>query len=188
MGYAVELFLEDSAAEAIRKLFELTGSLMLRIEASPHVSLAVFDNVDKSRLIDVARSFAEDTQAFNIRLCSIGLFPGEENTVFLAPVVTTELLMLHKFFHDKLKAAGLSSDSNYLPGAWVPHCTITMEEQLPRTLETIKAIHMKKVLGEYPVSKIHVVKFRPVVSLASFRLSNENAEQAPAVDTDKPHR
>lgn len=188
MGYAVELFLEDSAAEAIRKLFELTDSLMLRIEASPHVSLAVFDNVDTSRLIDVVRSFAEDTQAFNIRLCSIGLFPSEENIVFLAPVVTTELLTLHKFFHDKLKAAGLCSDSNYLPGTWVPHCTITMEEQLLRTLETLKAIHMKKILGEYLISEIHVVEFRPVVNLASFRLLEENAEQAHAADADKSRR
>ena len=141
MGYAVELFLEDLAAEPIRKIFHLTDSLMSRIGASPHLSLAVFDSVDTSRLIDVVRSFAESTQAFNIRLASIAIFPGADNVVFLAPVVTTELLTLHQRFHNKLNAAGLSGDPHYLPGAWVPHCTITMEEQLPRTLETIKSIH-----------------------------------------------
>ena len=109
MGYAVELCLEDSTTEAIRKLFELTDSLMLQIKASPHVSLAVFDNVDTLKIIEVVRSFAENTQSFNLRLCSIGIFPGEENVVFLATVVTNDLLMLHKSFHDKLKAAGLSS-------------------------------------------------------------------------------
>ncbi len=56
MRYAVELLFEDSAAGALGKLFELTDSLMSRIEASPHVSLAMFDNVDTSRLINVVRS------------------------------------------------------------------------------------------------------------------------------------
>ena len=188
MGYAVELFLEDAAAGAIRELFELTNSLMSRLEASPHVSLSVFDNVDTPKLVDVVRSFAGETHAFNIRLSSIGLFPGEENVVFLAPVVTTELLTLHKRFHARLETAGLRSEPHYLPGAWVPHCTITMEEPLPRTLDTIRAIHAKKVLGEYLVSHIHVVEFRPVVSLASFGLSDENAEQSRATDADKSHR
>lgn len=149
MGYAVELFLEDPAAEAIRKLFNLTESLMAQIGASPHVSLAVFDSVDTSTLIDVVHSFAEDTSEFNIRLSSIGIFPGKENVVFLAPVITIELLALHQRFHDRLNAAELISDPYYLPGAWVPHCTITMEEQLPCTLETIRSIHRENILGKY---------------------------------------
>lgn len=170
MGYAVALFLEDPAAKAIRKLFQQTDSLMSRIGASPHVSLAVFDNVDTSRLIPVVRSFAEKTQSLNLRLSSIGVFPNDDNVVFLAAAVTTELLALHKQFHDDLKTAGLSSDPLYLPGAWVPHCTITMEQTLPHALETIQIIHAEKVMGEYPISEIHVVEFRPVVSLASFKL------------------
>lgn len=79
MGYAVELFLENAAAGAIRQLFESTNPLMSSIEASPHVSLSVFDNVDTSKLVDVVRSFPGETHAFNIRLSSIGLFPGAEN-------------------------------------------------------------------------------------------------------------
>ena len=176
MGYAVELSLEDPAAEAIRRLFESTDSLMSRIAASPHISLAVFENVDPSRLIDVVRPFADNTKAFGIRLSSIGLFPGNENVVFLAPVVTTELLTVHKTFHDRLGAAGLSGDPHYLPGIWVPHCTITQEEHLSDALETIRSTHGAKVLGEYRISEVQVIEFRPVVSLASFRLSEGGAE------------
>lgn len=186
MGYAVELFLEDPPADAIRKLFSLTDSLMSRIDASPHVSLAVFDSVDIRKLIDVVALFAEDTPRFNIRFSSIGIFPGTENVVFLAPVITIELLALHQRFHDRLNAAGLASNAHYLPGAWVPHCTITMEEQLPRTLETIKVIHQEITLKEYAVSSIHVVEFRPVVDLASFKLSGGRAEQS--ADADKQPR
>ena len=182
MGYAVELLLEDTATKTIRDLFVATNSLMSRIGASPHISLAVFDTVDPSGLISVVRSFASNTQAFNVRLSSVGIFPGEENVVFLAPVVTSELLKLHQSFHEQLKAAGLSSDPSYFPGSWVPHCTITMEERLPRMLDTVRSIHGEKVLGEYRVSSIHVVEFRPVASLASFDLIDGRAEQAGATD------
>jgi hypothetical protein len=94
--------------------------------------------------------------------------------------VTTELLALHQRFHDELRAAGLSSDPYYLPGAWVPHCTITVEDELPRVLEVIESIHGEEVLGQYPVSEIHVVQFRPTVSLASFSLSSGGAAKSRA--------
>jgi hypothetical protein len=46
-----------------------------------------------------------------------------------------------------------------------------MEENLPRTLETVRSIHRENVLAEYPVSDVHVIEFGPVVRLASFTLS-----------------
>jgi 2'-5' RNA ligase len=173
MAYAVELYIDGLDAQPIRRLFELTHSELIRIGASPHVSLAVFDEIAVPRLIDVVRSFAETTHPFNIQISSVGMFPGSGigNVVFLAPVVTEELIALHKRFHHQLDNSGLECDPLYLPGNWVPHCTITMEEGLTESLETIKTILGQNILGEYQVSELHVVEFRPVVSLASFKLS-----------------
>ena len=87
-----------------------------------------------------------------------------------------QLLTLHSRFHGNLEEAELYSDPLYLPGAWVPHCAITMEEPLPRTLDTIRTTHAKSVLGEYCISRVDVVEFRPVTSLATFELIDRNAE------------
>jgi 2'-5' RNA ligase len=174
VGYAVELFFDTSADETLRRLFALTDSVMLRVHASPHISLAVFDDVDTSRLIDVVCSFAERTHEFNVRFSSVGIFPTGENVVFLAPVVTDELLALHRSFHGELDSVGLSCDEYYRPGRWVPHSTITMENELSRALEAVKLIREAKIVGEYPINQVHVVEYRPAVSLASFTLQKNN--------------
>lgn len=172
MGYAVELVLDKADAEPIQRLFELTNSIMLELEAEPHVSLAVFEEVDTARLFSLVDDFAKERQPLNLRFSSIGVFPGEENVVFLAPVVTEELLRLHADFYDRLGTAGLKCDPYYQPGAWVPHCTITMNEPLSESLEAITKIHDQEALGEYMVSEIRVIEFKPVVNLASFHFPN----------------
>ncbi len=182
MGYAVEMFFEETGSQPIRRLFDSIDSPLPKIGALPHVSLALFDAVDVSRLIDVSGAFAHNTCAFGIRFSSVGLFSGDDTVVFLAPVVTDELLGLHRSFHMRLEAAGLCSDPYYAPGYWVPHCTITIEEPLPGAFDTIETIHAAKVMGEYLVSSIHVVEFRPVVDLASFDLKDITTEQSSPAD------
>ena len=53
---------------------------------------------------------------------SVGIFPTN-GTVFLAPTVTNELLKLHHSYHDYFKTFH-NPNSYYVPGKWVPHCTI----------------------------------------------------------------
>jgi 2'-5' RNA ligase len=172
MGYAVELVLDKADAESLRELYDLTNSVMLELDAIPHVSLAVFEQVDTALLASLVSAFAKDTQPFSLHFSSISIFPGEENVVFLAAVVTENLLRLHADFHARLNALGLKRDLYHLPGTWVPHCTVTMNEPLSQSLETIRMIHNQEVLGEYRVSEIRVIEFRTVVNLASFYLSN----------------
>lgn len=175
MAYAVELYIDGLDAQPIRRLFDSTHSELIRIDSSPHVSLAVFDKVDVPRLFSVVSSFAEITQPFNIHISSFGIYPGSDNVVFLVPVVTEELLALYKYFHNMLDATGLESDPLYHLGQWAPHCTITIEEGFQASLETIKSIHNQDILGTYRLNEIHVVEFRPVSNLTSFKLSDVNS-------------
>lgn len=172
MGYAVELFIKGSESEDIQHLFKETNSILADIDAKPHISLAVFDEVDIPKLCVILHDFAARLEQLTIRFSSIGLFPGTENIVFLAPVVTESLISAHAILHRYLADANMKCHSYYLHGAWVPHCTITAEEPLEKSIESIQKIHSAQVLGEYHFDSIHLVKFRPVVSLASFKLGN----------------
>lgn len=176
MGYAVELFLKDEEAKAIRRLFSTTRSVLADIGATPHVSLAVFEDVDVPKLTGIVRTFAARTAPFKIRLSSIGIFPGQANVVFLAPVVTENLLKAHASIQEQLAAEGLSCHPYYSTDLWVPHCAVTMEEPLSRSFDTIKAIQDSNVLGEYTIDNVNVVKFRPVVTLSSFYFAGEDTE------------
>ena len=170
MGYAVELFLKEDESQTLRRLFAAAGSVLDRIGTAPHVSLAVFDDVDVAKLTAVVKAFAVGTSPVTVRFSSVGLFPGPQNVVFLAPVVTPSLLSVHAALHLRLAAAGLSSDPHYHSGAWVPHCAITVEEPLASSLETIRLIHERNLMGEYEIDAVGIVKFRPVVKIATFSL------------------
>lgn len=171
MGYAVELFLkDDDQCQAIRQLFATTGSILAQIGACPHISLAVFEDVDTAKLIGIVKSFAAQTPRMTVRFSSVGLFPGLQNVVFLAPVVTSRLLSAHEALQRQLAEDNLLCEPCYCPGSWVPHCTITVEEPFEDSLNTIRQAYDREVLGEYEIDRVAVVEFRPVVNLAAFRL------------------
>ncbi|NIA13096.1 MAG: hypothetical protein GWP08_03365 [Nitrospiraceae bacterium] len=182
MGYAVELLLREDESQAIRRLFSTTGSVLAAIGTAPHISLAVFDDVDVPKLTSIVRAFAADLSPLTVRFSSVGVFPGVENVVFLAPVVTAPLLAAHAVLHTQLQGEGLSCDPNYVPCAWVPHCAITVEEPIAQTLETIRHVHDANVLGEYTISTVGVVEFRPLVTLSVFDLGEKVPEPAHAGD------
>ena len=112
MGYAVELFLDEPEAQRVRQAFAATGSPLVQTGTFPHISLAVFETVpvDVPRLTAVVEGFARHTARLDVRFASFGMFPGEKIVVFLAPVVTRELLAVHTAFHAALAAAGLRCD------------------------------------------------------------------------------
>lgn len=182
MGYAVEMFLKEDEAQVIRRLFSATCSIFADIGTTPHISLALFDDVDVPKLTAVVRDFASQELPFRIRFSSIGMFPGQENVVFLSPVVTSALLAVHTRLHSHLRNAGLLCHPYYLPGSWVPHCAITMEEPISRSVETIRKIHEADVFGEYTIDNVNVVRFRPVITLSSFRFGKGEAEQGRPCD------
>lgn len=177
MGYAVELFLDPPEAEELRESMKIIESPIPVLGGSPHISLAVFDEVELPALVEVVRDFAARTRAFQVGMSSIGIFPSDSHIVFLAPVVTRQLLDLHEVFHSQLQNTGLLCHSLYRPGSWVPHCTVTFDVGSHQIIEAIDLLENAKCLKDYRVSSIHIVSFRPVIDIASFPLISINTEQ-----------
>jgi 2'-5' RNA ligase len=135
--YAVELLFDPDAEAAVREVWRevsaRTGSSMLFDLASrPHVTLAVHDEQDAPQLDRAVRAF--DAPATRFVLSSAGTFPGDEGVAFLAPVVTDALLDLHRRWH----AASPGSNEYYLPGRWVPHCTVGILLEGPALSEALE--------------------------------------------------
>ena len=78
------------------------------------------------------RAFAAPATPF--LLSSAGTFPGDEGAAFLAPVVKAALLELHRRWH----AAFPGSNGYYLPGRWVPHCTVGVLLERPALGEALE--------------------------------------------------
>ena len=129
MPYAVELYFDTDAERRIRHLWQAIATagvrfIPLEIGARPHSSLTAFDEVDASALMMTIQSLSRQNDPLEILFASIGCFARDHGVVFIASVVHADLLAQHSNFHNLLHRSGLSSNSLYVPGNWVAHCTI----------------------------------------------------------------
>lgn len=130
MPYSIELRFDDALSarigEARRALAERDTSSMAEAAGAPHVSLAVYDErgIDPARLAAMIEHLAAMKEPLSISLASLGMFPTEERVLFLAPVPSRTLLDLHAAWHALAADPAASCWSYYLPGNWVPHCTL----------------------------------------------------------------
>lgn len=136
MAHAIEMFFDEPADAAVRRLWHrLAESGLSSLETyshlrhRPHVSLTVGSNLDvrdTAVLADIAAVVAAGPLP-RLHLPALATFAGNRGILFLAAVATGPLLALHERVNDVLQAHGVDQWPHYLPGRWVPHCTLAMD-------------------------------------------------------------
>ncbi len=171
MGYAIELFYDDEAEQAVRKVWDGIGTALGKrslseLGARPHVSLAVYgDDLDTTGFPEQLLEFARSIDPFDFTLSSLGTFPGQERVVFLAPVVTRRLLTVHARFHEVFSKHDNVGMGYYLPGNWVPHCTVAIDLSSAEVTAALAYCReaFQPISGRF--QEIGLVEFRPVKEL-----------------------
>ena len=175
MGYAVELNLSRDSAVRVVKVWESLAregisSVMLDVGARPHISLAVLDDLNPEALRTDLSRFAEHTPPLSLDLASAGTFPTAEGVVFLAPVVTQELLAVHSRFHSLLTERGIDSAAYYRPGNWVPHCTVAIDLAPGKIGAALENCVRSEAFGAVDLDEVSLIEFRPVREIYAFPL------------------
>ncbi len=178
MGYAVELYFDPDSDLAVRRIWSGIAdafglSTMLTNGGRPHVSLAVYsDELDDRSFIQELPAFSKSLAPLEVQLGSVGTFPTEEGVVFLAPVVTSELLAVHGRFHIAFSRFGGCASAHYLPRNWVPHVTVATDLTGAEIGQVGKHCweHFRPIRGWF--QEIGLVEFRPVRELATFALGS----------------
>ncbi len=152
MAQALELFFDGDADAAVRGLWrglEDVGvpSLATRTHGRhrPHVTFAVAGAIpQKTR--DALR---EDLRLLSIPtlwLSALAAFSASDNVLVLSAVVDNELLAVHSTVHDVLAKRVKAPSAYYLPGSWVPHCTLAQGLEPAQVIAGFAAL--------YPVGSI----------------------------------
>jgi 2'-5' RNA ligase len=182
MGYAVTLNLSRDSAARVVKLWEGLAregisSVMLDVGAQPHISLAVFEDLAAGMLRaapEMLRAglsrFAEVTQPLPVDLASAGTFPTGEGVVFLAPVITQELLEAHRRFDGLLEDRGVDCAEYYLPGRWVPHCTVATGVAPDKMGAALEICLRSEAFGAVLLDKVCLIEFPPARQIYAFPL------------------
>jgi hypothetical protein len=136
----------------------------------PHLSLALYDELDIAACVSRLKMFAEMFSPFALTISSLGIFPTGNACLFVAPTVTQRLLDVHAYIHQLLEDAGTASLTNFVPGSWIPYCSLAPAIDA-RFIPQAIAIGMAIPLPLYcRVEEIGVVECWPVKHLYSCSL------------------
>ena len=129
MAQAIEMFFDTHADAAVRDLWQRLAAAGLPSLATlthrqhrPHVSLTVTESLDQADLSPLRSVLAQHHPALHLTV--LGTFPGSQGVLFLGAAVTEGLLTLHARAHRALAGQPVTHWPSYLPGRWVPHCTL----------------------------------------------------------------
>lgn len=176
MEYAILLHLDKESEERVYRLWDEARSCggdshLADSGLRPHITLALFHDTDIDKFCSKLELFSKQMRRLSLKLSSIGTFAGGQGVIYLAPVVTEELLKLHKelytFFDGELE--GLNS--YYMPGNWTPHCSISTDNSTDISTCIIKRIAEVFQPLEVEISEISITEFEPATRyIRSFKI------------------
>ncbi|EJS01861.1 2'-5' RNA ligase family protein [Bacillus mycoides] len=124
----------------------------------PHITLADYNELDVNLYTEKLKEFvAFQENIAAVTFPSVGTFPTN-GTIFLAPTITNELLKFHHSYHDYFKTFHDNLQSYYVPGKWVPHCTIANGLNSNQFLSVMEYIYEKFDVTLASIEKLKLIK------------------------------
>jgi 2'-5' RNA ligase len=174
MAQALEFRFDDEADRAVRALWSRLDragvpSLATRTHGRhrPHVTFAVASAIPGAAR-EALRTDLGKLAIPRLWLSTLGAFASTENVLMLAAVVDTELLAVHSAVHDVLAGRVRSPSAYYLPGSWVPHCTLAQGADPATTAAGFAALHpvepIRATVVEIAVVDTHTGVAEPLIS------------------------
>jgi 2'-5' RNA ligase len=178
MPYAIELDLDHVGIARVMKLWqqlhtEFGGADLVSMGATPHVSLAVIPEADKSELTSIIQECAGYTAPIASCLSAAAAFPTREGVIFLVPVVTTHLLALHHYLCERLAAASITVNPLYRQEHWIPHCTVALDLPPYHVNQAFALACAADVYHPIQLDVIRLIEFRPIRTHIHLPLSGQ---------------
>ncbi|MEN8208584.1 MAG: 2'-5' RNA ligase family protein [Candidatus Fermentibacteria bacterium] len=178
MACDICLFLDSETESTIRRAWSILrtrglSSPLLRSGGKPHLTLAIWEDIEPDSILDDLSDFAKTHRVFPVTFSSIATFGPESGTVFLGPVFTPPLIIVHDQLYRIFREVKDSSAAYYRPGSWLPHCSLTLglqPEELPEAINVCMDIIHLPIKGW--IKEIGLLTFdrESVHSLRSYKL------------------
>ena len=143
MNYAIELVFDDDCQNVINEIRKKLNENGVHDEAVilNHVSIGDYKTDNIEELKKRVTEFSKTIKPFEISLVSVGTFMTKENVIFLEPIMTDELIEIHKRFIEYMKDFDGELNKYYDINKWMPHCTISIrlsDEELFKGIKILK--------------------------------------------------
>ena len=173
MSFSIELNFDDKSNLIIRNMWKKLrergiSAYMDQYGGFPHIALAVFNDIDILEVERLIEKVIENESMFTIKMPSLGIFPSSESVLFLSPAASATLINFHTKLHEVLKDIEEKWDY-YLPGFWVPHCTLGMNIPKSKIHDALDVITEDYELFDAKIETIKLIEFNPVKLVKSFK-------------------
>lgn len=174
MPFALELTLDLRAAASVRELWGQLAAAGFTFPAesgaNPHVSLVIWDTIDRHAIERCLTSFAMVTPPVEVVFRRVASF-ADSGVVFLAPDVDSRLLQVHASCHRHFVGLGDGAWPYYAVGAWVPHCTLAQDLDAQGVAQALTIARRARLPLLGRLESVELVEFRPVRRLVEARLA-----------------
>ncbi|MFL6120265.1 2'-5' RNA ligase family protein [Actinophytocola sp.] len=122
MAQTLEFSFDGEADAAVRGLWRRLSEAGVPSPARhrPHVTFAAARTIPAG----TREALREDLALLSIPALWLSTLAAFDGTLVLTAVVDTELLAVHSAVHDVLAKRVKQPAAYYLPGSWIPHCTL----------------------------------------------------------------
>lgn len=145
MALAVCLLFDARTDEAIRALWrrlEQHGVPTLLSHTHgrhvPHLSYAVLRSFDVDKVAE-AMDLLPDEGPMRLHLDALGMF--RRSRCWLVPAVTSDIAARQERVVEAVESTGADLHRNYVPGVWVPHCTLAPRIRLQELPQLASAVY-----------------------------------------------
>lgn len=175
MAYAIDLFLDEDSDRLIRDIWQELAendinNSMMSAGNRPHLTLAMFDDIDIEETDELLRIFSDNVGPIILKLIHIGVFPDKESTVFLGAAVEECLLNIHNEFHELFRKFHHEKWDVYLPGEWIPHCTVAIDVSMREALNITEYLIKNYRPLEVKCISIGLVEYPPARVISTYGL------------------
>ncbi|MEQ9642729.1 MAG: 2'-5' RNA ligase family protein [Alphaproteobacteria bacterium] len=149
--------------------FEAAPS-MAELDYDPHVTLAIYDEIDVERLRDAAAAVFAKQPPIALTFDRIEHFEGEQWVLWAAPRPSAALVELQAAVHREIDP-GLCWP-HYRPDAWRPHCTVAMDVPPEKRAAALAWAGQPRVPFTVTFDVGDCARFYPVELLAEWTLTS----------------
>lgn len=178
MSYAVMLYFNPKTETIINELMvklsnQMGVSELLPAGFRPHLTLTGFEDPPPEGFTDGLRLFASKNKRIPIRLSAVGAFQTDQGVVYLAPVVTSDLLVLHQRFYQMMNTFSIESNPYFAPGHWIPHCSVAYGLNSEKAGQAIAKILAMELSIQGDLVSIGLTEFVPIKELCIYPFAGD---------------
>lgn len=174
MPFAAALLVSQPQQAVFNDVFRIANTDQFALGLPPHMSFAVFDEVDIVQLDRAMERFADSTQPLELCISSIAMFPVEQPVVYALPTVTSALLDAQRRFHSELGGLAERCWDYYKPNLWSPHLALGGADSLESALRIISVAYDAKLRGNYLFDQMVLIESPPVKIISVHKLGHDN--------------